>query len=192
MPVVALEHVTRRYHIGSDTVTALDDVTLSVEAGEFTVVLGPSGSGKTTILNMIGALDVPTSGRVVIDGRDITGASRRELFAYRRATVAFIFQTFNLFPGLTALENVEFGIDVAHGKHDRHAADKVLRDVGLGDRLTSPTSCRAASNNVSPSHAHSRPAAACCSPTSRPVSSTTERESRSSSCCASRPERARA
>jgi putative ABC transport system ATP-binding protein len=135
MPVVALEHVTRRYHVGSDTVTALDDVTLSVEAGEFTVVLGPSGSGKTTILNMVGALDVPTSGRVVIDGRDITGASRRELFAYRRATVAFIFQTFNLFPGLTALENVEFGIDVAHGTHDRRTAEQVLRDVGLGDRL---------------------------------------------------------
>ena len=135
MPVVALEDVTRRYHVGSETVTALDGVTLAVEAGEFTVVLGPSGSGKTTILNMVGALDVPTSGRVVIDGRDITGASRRELFAYRRATVSFIFQTFNLFPGLTARENVEFGIDVARGRHDRHAADEVLRNVGLGDRL---------------------------------------------------------
>lgn len=135
MAVVALESVSRRYRVGPDTVTALDGVTLSVEAGEFTVVLGPSGSGKTTILNMVGALDVPTSGRVIIDGKDITGASRRELFAYRRAIVSFIFQTFNLFPGLTARENVEFGIDVSRGKHDRGLADKVLTDVGLGGRL---------------------------------------------------------
>jgi len=135
MAVVALEDVSRRYRMGSETVTALADVTLSVDAGEFVVVLGPSGSGKTTILNMIGALDVPTSGRVVIDGHDITGASRRELFAYRRATVSFIFQTFNLFPGLTARENVEFGIDVSRGKHGRHAAADVLHDVGLGERL---------------------------------------------------------
>jgi len=135
MAVVTLDEVSRRYRVGSDTVTALADVSLSVEAGEFTVVLGPSGSGKTTILNMVGALDVPTSGRVIIDGNDITGASRRELFAYRRAIVSFIFQTFNLFPGLTARENVEFGIDVSRGKHDHHLADKVLHDVGLGERL---------------------------------------------------------
>ena len=135
MAVVTLDEVSRRYRVGSDTVTALADVSLSVEAGEFTVVLGPSGRGKPPILNMVGALDVPTSGRVIIDGNDITGASRRELFAYRRAIVSFIFQTFNLFPGLTARENVEFGIDVSRGKHDHHLADKVLHDVGLGERL---------------------------------------------------------
>jgi putative ABC transport system ATP-binding protein len=135
MAVVELDHVSRQYRVGSETVTALDDVTLSVEAGEFTVVLGPSGSGKTTVLNIVGALDVPTSGRVIIDGQEITGASRRALFAYRRATVTFIFQTFNLFPGLTARENVEFGIDVSRGSQNRHHAEQVLRDVGLGERL---------------------------------------------------------
>jgi putative ABC transport system ATP-binding protein len=133
--MVVLEHVSRQYRIGSNVVTALDDVNLSIDAGEFAVILGPSGSGKTTILNIIGALEVPTSGRLVIDGREITGASRRELFAYRRATVAFVFQTFNLFPGLTARENVEFGIDVARGRQDRRTAEQVLHDVGLGDRL---------------------------------------------------------
>ena len=133
--VVELEHVSRRYRVGSETVTALDDVSLSVGAGEFTVVLGPSGSGKTTVLNIIGALDVPTSGRVIIDGRDISGASRHALFAYRRATVAFVFQTFNLFPGLTARENVEFGIDVSRGDRPRARAEEVLQDVGLGQRL---------------------------------------------------------
>ncbi len=135
MAIVTLDDVSRRYHVGSEVVTALEGVTLSVDAGDFVVVLGPSGSGKTTILNMIGALDVPTSGRIVIDGHDITGAGRRQLFAYRRATVAFIFQTFNLFPGLTARENVEFGIDVTRRGHERGRAEETLVAVGLGERL---------------------------------------------------------
>ena len=76
-------------------------------------MLGPSGCGKTTLLNLIGALDSPSEGRVVVAGRDITRASRKELFAFRRHGVSFVFQTFNLFPALTALENAEFGADVA-------------------------------------------------------------------------------
>ena len=135
MPVVELEEVTRRYQVGSGVVTALEDVDLRVEAGEFVVVLGPSGSGKTTLLNMIGALDVPTSGRIRIAGREITGAGRRELAAYRRSTVGFVFQTFNLFPALTAVENVQFGIDVARRADDEGLAVRVLEQVGLGDRV---------------------------------------------------------
>jgi len=135
MSVVELENVTRRYQVGSGIVTALEDVTLAVDAGEFVVVLGPSGSGKTTLLNMIGALDVPTSGHIRIAGREITGAGRQELAAYRRATVGFIFQTFNLFPALTAVENVQFGIDVGGRSDDRDLAAQVLGTVGLGDRL---------------------------------------------------------
>ena len=135
MPVVELEEVTRRYQVGSGVVTALEDVDLRVEAGEFVVVLGPSGSGKTTLLNMIGALDVPTSGRIRIAGREITGAGRRELAAYRRSTVGFVFQTFNLFPALTAVENVQFGIDVARRADDAGLAVRVLEQVGLGDRV---------------------------------------------------------
>jgi putative ABC transport system ATP-binding protein len=132
--VIELEDVSRRYQVGGSTVTALDSVDLGIEAGEFVVVLGPSGSGKTTLLNLIGGLDVPSDGTVSLAGREITGAGRKELFRVRRETVSFVFQTFNLFPTLTALENVQFAVDVG-GRHDRSTARKELEDVGLGDRL---------------------------------------------------------
>jgi len=131
---VVLDHVTRRYEVGGGVVTALEDVTLTLSPGELVVVLGPSGCGKTTLLNLIGALDVPTSGEISIGGRRVTGASRAELFRYRRETVSFVFQTFNLFPTLNALENVEFGVDVSGGR-DRDAARVALESVGLGSRL---------------------------------------------------------
>ena len=130
--MIDLVGVSKHYQVGSVTVRALDNVDLHVGDGEFVVILGASGSGKTTMLNLIGALDRPTSGMVSINGRDITGASRGELFALRRETVSFIFQSFNLFPGLTALENVEFGIDVA-GKNDE-GPQSFLEAVGLGHR----------------------------------------------------------
>jgi putative ABC transport system ATP-binding protein len=97
-------------------------------------VLGPSGSGKTTLLNIIGALETATSGRVVVAGHDITAASRSQLFAVRRRTVSFIFQGFNLFPGLTARENVQFAIDAA-GRKGGASAVEVLESVGLGERI---------------------------------------------------------
>jgi putative ABC transport system ATP-binding protein len=129
--VIELKDVTKQYGSGSVAVTALRDVSLSVAAGEFVVVLGPSGCGKTTLLNVIGALDTATDGVVEVAGVDITRASRRDLYAFRRSTVSFIFQSFNIFPGLTARENVEFGIDVA-GNRDVDAFD-VLGSVGLAD-----------------------------------------------------------
>lgn len=131
--MIRLEHVTRAYGEEPHQVRALDDVSLSIAEGEFVVVLGPSGSGKTTLLNIIGALDTPTSGRVEVAGRDITTASRGELFDIRRETVSFIFQGFNLFPGLTARENVQFAIDAA-GRADGPGAEAVLESVGLGER----------------------------------------------------------
>ncbi len=131
--MIDLVGVSKHYRIGPVEVRALDGVDLHVEDGEFVVVLGPSGSGKTTLLNMIGALDTPTSGTVSVGGRDITGASRSKLFGFRRQTVSFIFQSFNLFPGLTALENVEFGMDVA-GNHREDGPEAVLEAVGLGHR----------------------------------------------------------
>jgi putative ABC transport system ATP-binding protein len=121
--------------MGETTVTALEGVDLTVREGEFAVVLGPSGSGKTTLLNLIGALDVPTEGRVVIAGNDITRATRKELSAFRRHSVSFIFQTFNLFPGLSALENVQFGADVAGRDDPRAVAEETLGRVGLASRL---------------------------------------------------------
>ncbi|MGI9539718.1 MAG: ABC transporter ATP-binding protein, partial [Miltoncostaeaceae bacterium] len=131
--VVALTGVTRSYDMGASRVVALDGVDLVVRAGEFVVILGPSGSGKTTLLNVVGALDSPTSGRIVVAGQDITSANRRELARFRRRSVSFIFQSFNLFPGLTARENVEFAIDVS-GRAHRSTSLDVLGRVGLGDR----------------------------------------------------------
>ncbi len=133
-PLIDLRGVSRHYEIGGRTVKALDEADLRVHPGEFVVILGASGSGKTTLLNVIGALDTPTAGSLVIDGREITGASRRELFALRRHEIGFIFQSFNLFPGLTALENVQFGADVAGRDDARSAAQAVLEQVGLGGR----------------------------------------------------------
>ena len=133
-PLIELEGAARRYRMGEVTVTALEGVDLRVDRGEFAVVLGPSGSGKTTLLNLIGALDSPTEGSVRIAGKDISGASRAELFAFRRHTLSFIFQTFNLFPALTALENVEFGAEVSGHSDARAIAGQTLEQVGLGGR----------------------------------------------------------
>jgi putative ABC transport system ATP-binding protein len=129
---IELRGVSRRYGTEPVVIHALRDIDLSVAQGEFVVVLGPSGSGKTTLLNVIGALDSPTEGSVVVDGIDISAASRKELFDFRRHTVSFIFQSFNIFPGLTARENVQFGADTAR----RDDADPLahLESVGLGDR----------------------------------------------------------
>jgi len=135
-PAIELEAVGRRYEIGGNVVTALHSVDLVVPEGQLAVVLGPSGSGKTTLLNLVGALDVASEGEVRVAGRRITGASRSDLFRFRRETVSFVFQTFNLFPGLSARENVEFAVDVTGRRGNGSArAPEVLDRVGLGDRL---------------------------------------------------------
>jgi putative ABC transport system ATP-binding protein len=134
--MVLLAGVSRRYQVGDNEVYALRDVDLEVDQGEFAVVLGPSGSGKSTLLNMISALDSPTSGRAKVAGQEITGMDRAHLFRFRREVVSFIFQTFNLFPTLTALENVQCGGEIAgSARESRRRATEVLRRVGLGDRL---------------------------------------------------------
>lgn len=130
--LIELKDVTKRYGEGDLAVEALSDIELLVGRGEFVVVLGPSGSGKTTLLNVVGALDNATEGSVRVAGVDISQATRRELFEFRRQTVSFIFQSFNLFPGLTVAENVQFGVDAAGSAMDPAL---VLEDVGLGDKL---------------------------------------------------------
>jgi putative ABC transport system ATP-binding protein len=131
---VDLEGVGKRYIVGEVEIDALVEVALHVEEGAFLVILGPSGCGKTTLLNVIGALDTATAGSVRIAGRDVTHASRAERFAIRRRTVSFVFQSFNLFPGLTALENVQFGADVAGRDRAVDVARDALERVGLGAR----------------------------------------------------------
>lgn len=134
--MVELAGVSRRYQVGDSEVFALRDVNLEVDEGEFVVVRGPSGSGKSTLLNIIGALDTPTEGRAVVAGQDITGMGRSGLFAFRRDVVSFIFQTFNLFPTLTALENVQCGAEIrGSAKEGRRRAIEVLDQVGLAERL---------------------------------------------------------
>ncbi|NLT57167.1 MAG: ABC transporter ATP-binding protein [Actinomycetales bacterium] len=139
VPRVDLDGVGRRYRTAGNEVVALDSVDLHLDEGEFVVVLGPSGSGKTTLLNLVGALDTPTEGRVRLGGVDLTTASRAQRARARRELTSFVFQSFNLFPALTALENVRFGADVARRSGDgtRTAPDPgdVLDRVGLGDRL---------------------------------------------------------
>ena len=132
---IHLEQVAKRYVVGETTVSALDGVDLHIDEEAFVVILGPSGCGKTTLLNLVGALDTPTEGRVHVAGRDITGASRKERLEIRRHAVSFVFQSFNLFPGLTAIENVAFGGEVAEVDDPWGAAAEVLDQVGLGSRL---------------------------------------------------------
>jgi putative ABC transport system ATP-binding protein len=105
--IVELDAVTKLYRQGALEVRALRELTLEVEKGEFTAICGPSGSGKTTMLNLIGALDTPTSGRVLLEGRDLGPLSRRELSHLRRDRIGFVFQAYNLMPVLTAYENAE-------------------------------------------------------------------------------------
>ena len=113
MSLINMSGVSKEYYTGSIKVVALNGVDFSVDKGEMVVVLGPSGCGKTTLLNIIGALDVPTSGSVEVLGHDLVSAKRSSLSKIRRNTVSFVFQSFNLFPGLTASENVQFGIDLS-------------------------------------------------------------------------------
>jgi len=133
--LIELRGVSRVYRLDGLAVAALSGVDLEVRAGEFVVVLGPSGSGKTTLLNLVGGLDAASEGEISVAGRSVTGASRGALAEFRRHTTCFIFQTFNLFPGLTALENVEFGAEAAGRKGAGSIARQRLEEVGLADRV---------------------------------------------------------
>lgn len=137
--IVELVNVVKVYRLGEGVeVPALRGVSLKIDKGEFVSVQGPSGSGKTTLLNMIGGLDKPTKGRVIIDGVDITDLGEKELAHFRREKIGFIFQTYNLVPLLTALENVELPMMLS-GKFSesevRRRAEELLALVGLEERM---------------------------------------------------------
>ena len=131
---IELVGASKRYQVGGNEITALGDVDLTIDDGSFVVILGPSGSGKTTLLNLIGALDTPTSGTVRVNGTELTSAGRAERARFRRTAVTFIFQTFNLFPALTALENVQFGADAAGRDGAADRAFAALEEVSLDTR----------------------------------------------------------
>ena len=130
-PTIKLENVSKIYQMGKVEVRALDDINLEIWPGEFIVFLGPSGSGKTTLLNMIGGLDSPTNGRILVNGIEVTALSQRKLTDFRRTQIGFVFQFFNLIPTLTARENVEFAADLVN---DPPRPDELLDAVGLGPR----------------------------------------------------------
>jgi ABC-type lipoprotein export system ATPase subunit len=136
--IVDVREVVKVHAPGTPTeVRALDGVTFAVRAGEYVAIVGESGSGKTTLMHVLGGLDRPTSGDVVIDGRSLARTSRRELAAIRARAIGFVFQGFNLLPNLDARENVALAVRYARrGGGDTFArAERVLRDVGLGDRM---------------------------------------------------------
>lgn len=134
MSYLQLTDVSKQYKLGTVTVDALKDASFELEDGEFAVVLGSSGAGKTTLLNLLGGMDSATSGKIVLDGKDVTALDRRGLTDYRRSDVGFVFQFYNLMPNLTALENVEIAVEICKNHLD---PETVLRAVGLGDRLNS-------------------------------------------------------
>ena len=130
MSLLKLEHVTMDYN---GKVKALDDVNLTVEAGDWLAIMGPSGSGKTTLMNIIGCMDTPTSGTVVLDGVDLTQATRPQLTRVRRDKIGIVFQQFHMVPYLTAVENVMVA-QYYHSMPDREEALAVLERVGLRER----------------------------------------------------------
>ena len=133
MAYIEFDRVVKEYPSGRTTIRALDEASFTADRGELTVILGQSGAGKTTALNILGGMDTATSGRVVVGGRDITGLRKRDLIAYRRMDIGFVFQFYNLVPNLTALENVELASQICPDHFD--PAD-TLHKVGLGDRLS--------------------------------------------------------
>ncbi len=132
MSYLTLTNVCKQYKTGDICVDALKDASFSLEDGEFVVVLGSSGAGKTTLLNLLGGMDSATSGKIILDGKDVTALDKRGLTAYRRTDVGFVFQFYNLMPNLTALENVEIAVEICKNALDPKA---ILTEVGLGERM---------------------------------------------------------
>jgi putative ABC transport system ATP-binding protein len=136
MSVLEIRQVSKRYGDGTDEVHALQRVDLTVEAGELVAVMGPSGSGKSTLLTIAGALETPSDGQVIVDGVDLAGLSHKERAAFRRRSVGFVFQDYNLLAGLTAAENVALPLELdgVGARVARRAALHVLETLGLEDR----------------------------------------------------------
>lgn len=132
MSFIEVKGLNKQYRMGEVEINALKDVSFSIEEGELVCVLGPSGSGKTTCLNIVGGMDSATGGQVVVDGKEITGLSRRELTKYRRNDIGFVFQFYNLIQNLTALENVEIAVQLCKDHLD---PEEIMEKVGLKDRM---------------------------------------------------------
>ena len=131
MSYIEFKNVVKEYDSGETKIRALDEASFFVKEGELAVILGSSGAGKTTALNILGGMDTPTSGKVLVDGKDISQYKKKQLTGYRRTDIGFVFQFYNLVPNLTALENVELAAQVCKNSLD---AEMTLDKVGLGER----------------------------------------------------------
>ena len=137
MTVVELKDVKKFYMLGKTRVDALQGVSLEIQKGEFLAIAGPSGSGKSTMLNMIGCIDLPSEGKILIDGTEVDTLSDKELTHYRRSKIGFIFQSFNLIPVLDVYENIEFPLLLNRGlskKNRGKIVERFIEEVGLQDR----------------------------------------------------------
>lgn len=132
MSYIEFENVSKVYDMGEVKIKALDETSFKINKGELVVILGPSGAGKTTCLNILGGMDSATSGKVIVNGKEITNYSEKELVKYRRSDIGFVFQFYNLIQNLTALENVELSVQICDNYIE---PSKVLEDVGLKDRM---------------------------------------------------------
>ena len=132
MAFIELSNVNKTYQMGEVEIHALQDTSFEIEKGELVCILGPSGAGKTTCLNILGGMDTATSGRLVVDGVDITGLKGKDLIRYRRNDIGFVFQVYNLVQNLTAVENVELAVQMCK---DHLNPEAVMEKVGLGERL---------------------------------------------------------
>ena len=132
MAYIEFKEVSKVYRMGQTEIRALDHISFSVEKGELCVIVGPSGAGKTTLLNILGGMDAPTEGTILLDGREISALNARQLTDYRRTDVGFVFQFYNLVQNLTALENVELAAEICRDSLD---AAQMLKDVGLEGRM---------------------------------------------------------
>ncbi len=132
MAFIEFHDVGKIYRTGEVEINALHDVNFEIEKGELVVIVGPSGAGKTTLLNILGGMDTLSSGKVLLDGREVSGLNKKQLTEYRRHDVGFVFQFYNLIGNLTALENVELANQICKNPLD---AEQILRDVGLQERM---------------------------------------------------------
>lgn len=137
MAIIQTKNISRIYHIGTVDIPALKSISLSIDPNEYVALIGSSGSGKSTLMNILGCLDTPTSGTYVLNGKDVSRLSDNELAAIRNKEIGFVFQTFNLIPRMTALENVALPLVYAGMKKDDRLAKakKIMEAVGLADRM---------------------------------------------------------
>lgn len=135
--VIKIQNITRDFYLGQEVVNVLKGIDLNIEKGEYVAFMGPSGSGKSTLMNLLGCLDTPTSGTYILNGKDVSKMSDNELAEIRNKEIGFVFQTFNLLPRTTALENVALPMVYAGASKSqrKERAEEVLKNVGLADRM---------------------------------------------------------